>query len=220
MLGSEGTDISDVFIAWGPVLAPLFATVAAIVSAMYAKGARTLAKHTDREVNNKEPGEPTLRQMVIDLGESQKQLCGIAKKHEEMLHAIQHSTSQNNARIQHILSSFATFEADAEGSYIWVSRKWAELTGISLGDATGREWEDAIYELDKQRVTDDWFRATSQHESFGPIMYRITHERTGEVKWVNAEASPVRNSDGSLIGYVGSLDVMDIEGWENPPPFF
>ena len=220
MFGAEGTDISDVFIAWGPVLAPIFATVAAIISAMYAKGAHRLAQHTDREVNNKKPGEPTLRQMVIDLGANQKELCAIAKKHEEMLNAIEHSTSQNNARIRHILSSLATFESDAQGNYTWVSRRWAELTGISLIDATGREWEDTIYELDKQRVIDDWFRVVRTHESFGPITYRIVHERTGEVRWVVSEASPIRDSDGSLIGYVGSLDVMDIEGWENPPPFF
>lgn len=214
------TDASDVLVAWGPVLAPLFATVAAIVSALYAKGAHRMAKHTDREVNNKQPGDPTLRQMVVDLRRNQDDIMHLGKKHDEMLCAIQHSMSQNDARIRHILSSLATFEANAQGEYVWVSRRWSELTGISLLDATGRTWEEAVYGLDRQKVTDEWARAVADRESFGPTALRIVHKRTGEVMWVMAEASPVRDSRGSLVGYVGSIDLMNLEGWEEPPPNF
>jgi PAS domain S-box-containing protein len=214
------TDVSDVFIAWGPVLAPLFAAAAAIISAWYAKGAHTLAKHTDKEVNNKKPGDPTLRQMVVDLRRNQDDIMRLSQKHDEMLSAIQHSMSQNDARIRHILSSLATFEANEKGEYIWVSRKWSEMTGISLMDATGRTWEEAVYGIDRQRVTDEWGRAVANQESFGPTALRITHSRTGEVYWVMAEASPVRNSKNLLVGYVGSIDLMDLEGWEEPPPIF
>lgn len=214
------TDISDVFIAWGPVFAPLFAALAAIVSALYAKGAHTMAKHTDMEVNNKQPGDPTLRQMVVDLRRNQDDIIALSRKHDEVLGAIQHSMSQNEARIRHILSSLATFEASERGEYIWVSRKWSELTGISLMDASGRTWEDSVYILDRQRVTDEWGRAVANQESFGPTSLRIVHKRSGEVQWVVAEASPVRNSEGILVGYVGSIDLMQLEGWEEPPPIF
>lgn len=214
------SNISDVFIAWGPVLAPLFAALAAVISAMYAKGAHEMAKHTDREVNNKQPGEPTLRQMVVDLRRNQDDMMILGKKHDEVLCAIQHSMSQNEARIRHILSSLATFEANEKGEYIWVSRKWSELTGISLMDASGRTWEDAVYTIDRQRVTDEWGRAVVNQESFGPTSLRIVHKRSGEVQWVIAEASPVRNSEGRLVGYVGSIDLMQLEGWEEPPPIF
>jgi PAS domain S-box-containing protein len=214
------TDISDVFIAWGPVFAPVFAAFAAIVSAMYAKGAHTLAKHTDREVNNKKADEPTLRQMVVDMRENQKTMLATSIRHEKMLCAIEHSMSQNDARIRHILSALATFEADESGQYIWVSRRWTELTGITLADAKGRTWEEAVYSIDRQRVTDEWSRAVAEHESFGPTSLRLQHKRTAEVIWVIAEASPVRNSDGNLVGYVGSIDMMALEGWEDPPRQF
>jgi PAS domain S-box-containing protein len=214
------TDISDVFIAWGPVLAPLFAASAAVISALYARGAHTMAKHTDLEVNNKKPGEPTLRQMVVDLRRNQDDIMTLGKKHDEVLRAIQHSMSQNEARIRHILSSLATFEANEKGEYIWVSRKWSELTGISLMDASGRTWEEAVYTLDRQRVTDEWGRAVAGEESFGPTALRIVHKRSGEVKWVMVESSPVRNSENALVGYVGSIDLMTLEGWEEPPPIF
>lgn len=214
------TDVSDVLVAWGPVLAPLFAAIAAIISAMYARGAHTLAKHTDREVNNKNPGEPTLRQMVIEMKCNQETMLVTSARHETMLAAIQHSLSQNDARIRHILSALATFEADASGQYIWVSRRWTELTGITLGDAKGRTWEEAVYSLDRQRVTDEWSRAVAEHESFGPTSFRLQHKRTGDVTWVMAEASPVRDSDGKLVGYVGSIDMMSLEGWEEPPRNF
>lgn len=214
------TDISDVLVAWGPVLAPVFAAVAAVISAMYARGAHTLAKHTDREVNNKNAGEPTLRQMVIDMKCNQEKMLTTSENHEKMLAIIHHSLSQNDARIRHILSALATFEADASGHYIWVSRRWTELTGITLGDAKGRTWEEAVYPLDRQRVTDEWSRAVEEHESFGPTSFRLQHRRSGDVVWVMAEASPVRNSDGLLIGYVGSIDMMSLEGWEDPPRNF
>jgi PAS domain S-box-containing protein len=202
------TDVSDVLVAWGPVLAPVFAAIAAVISAMYAKGAHTLAKHTDREVNNKNEGEPTLRQMVIDVHECQSEIVKVSKEHGAILQAIQHALHENNARVRHILSSLATFEANEKGEYIWVSRRWAEITGVALWDAHGRNWEKTIYPADKERVADEWFRAIELQESFGPTSYRIT-PRNGEPLWVVAEASPVRNSSGDLVGYIGSVDMLE-----------
>lgn len=202
------TDISDVLIAWGPVLAPLFAAMAAIVSAMYAKGAHTLAKHTDREVNNKKEGEPTLRQMVIDVRDGQGELVKTSKDHAAILQAIQHALHENNARVRHILSALATFETNNKGEYIWVSRRWSEITGVALWDAHGRSWENTLYPADKERVTDEWFRSIELQESFGPTSYRIT-PRNGEPLWVVSEASPVRNSAGDLVGYIGSIDLIE-----------
>lgn len=202
------TDLSDVFIAWGPVLAPLFATLAAVVSAMYAKGAHTLAKHTDREVNNKKEGEPTLRQMVIDVHTGQTELVQTSKDHAAILQAIQHALHENNARVRHILSSLATFEANEKGEYLWVSRRWAELTGMALWDAHGRSWEGTIHPADRKRVADEWFRAIELQESFGPTSYRLT-PRNETTVWVVSEASPVRNSVGDLVGYIGSIDTLE-----------
>jgi hypothetical protein len=60
----------------------------------------------------------------------------------------------------------------------------------------------------------------AEEESFGPTSFRLQHKRTGDVAWVMAEASPVRNSDSVLVGYVGSIDMMSLEGWEEPPRNF
>lgn len=214
MIFAQGTDLSDVLIAWGPVLAPIFAAVAAIVSAMYAKGAHTMAKHTDREVNNKKPGDPTLREIVVTLRENQEYMIKNANRHEELLCAIQDSLSQNDARIRHILSSLATFEADAQGRYIWVSRRWSEMTTLSLPDAVNRTWEETVSPVDRQRITDEWARATSLGETFGPSTYRLNTDISNTPVWVVAEASPVRNSDNKIVGYVGSLEEL-----QEPPIF-
>jgi PAS domain S-box-containing protein len=208
------TNMSDVLVAWGPVLSPIFATVAAILAAMYARGARSIAKHTDNEVNNKNPGDPTLREVIYSIKENQEAMINSNTRHEKMLLAIQHSLHQNDARVRHILSSLATFEADSEGHYIWVSRKWTEYTGLALPDAIGRAWESVIKEEDVQRVTDEWYRAISNRESFGPIEYRIQHKRTKTIYWVTAEASPVRDSEDTLVGYVGSIEHIP----SDPPP--
>jgi PAS domain-containing protein len=206
MLEIASTDASDVLIAWGPVLAPLFAAAAAIISAVYAKGAHRLAKHTDREVNNKKPGEPTLREIVICLKDNQEKMIATADRHENLLCNIQHSLSQNDARVRHILASLATFETDASGEYTWVSRRWSEMTGVPLFDASGRTWEGTIDLADKQRVVDEWARAVSLKESFGPTIYRLKNKNPIEAEWVIAEASPVRNYSGEVVGYIGSVE--------------
>jgi PAS domain S-box-containing protein len=192
-------------------LAPLFATAAAVLAAMYAKGTHTLAKHTDQEVNNKTPGDPTLREVIYTIRDRQSSIIESSERHDKMLIAIQHSLHQNDARVRHILSSLATFETDAKGDYIWVSRRWTEYTGLPLPDAIGRAWEGSIDPEDRERVTDGWFRVIAEKESFGPIVYRINHKKTGEVAWVVAEASPVRDSKRSLVGYVGSIELISEE---------
>jgi len=206
---AQGTTVYDVLIAWGPVLAPIFAAIAAVISAAYAKSARELAKHTDREVNNKNVGEPTLRQIIIDMQNDQAKLVCTAEQHGAILLGIQHALHENNARVRHILASRATFEADERGKYLWVSRHWADLMGVPLWDAQGRSWEEVIADKDRERVADEWFRAVENKESFGPTTFLISpRNREGTVRVV-AEASPVRNSLGDLVGYVGSVDPIE-----------
>jgi len=199
----------DVLIAWGPVLAPIFAAIAAIISAAYARGAHSLAKTTEHEVNNKKVGDPTLRQIIVDIQHKQTELFEASVEHAAISQAIQHAMHENNARVRHILSSLATFEADAKGEYLWVSRRWAEMMGLPLWDAHGRSWEDVLHVEDKERVMDEWFRAVESQESFGPTSYRISPRNSGEPFWVVAEASPVRNSSGQLVGYIGSIDSVE-----------
>jgi PAS domain S-box-containing protein len=80
-----------------------------------------------------------------------------------------------------------------------------------LPDAIGRAWEGSVDPEDRERVTDGWFRVIAEKESFGPSVSRIKHKKTGEVTWVVAEASPVRDSKHSLVGYVGSIELISEE---------
>lgn len=93
---------------------------------------------------------------------------------------------------------------EPDGSSIFVSRRWCEVTGQTEAEALGFGWVDAIHEDDRAGIRQ--LLEGEGHEAFAHDL-RIRHHN-GEYRWALTEGRPRFDHEGRFLGYVGS--VIDI----------
>ncbi|WP_193883813.1 GAF domain-containing protein [Oculatella sp. LEGE 06141] len=95
------------------------------------------------------------------------------------------------------------FVADANGQCIDTSGHYREMTGMTITEVRGNGWEAAIHPDDRQRVCAEWLQAVQTEGAFH-TEHRLNPDRAAVV-WVLAQAIAERDSDGNVVGYVGTL---------------
>jgi PAS domain S-box-containing protein len=95
------------------------------------------------------------------------------------------------------------FQTDAQGNCIFVNHKWLELTGLSLAQALGTGWRNALHPEDRERVFQEWQQvAHTGHEFSMEYRFQTPH---GRVNWVFGRAIAVRDEAGTMTGYFGTV---------------
>lgn len=95
------------------------------------------------------------------------------------------------------------FVDDGDGNGIYHNSKCAEITGLSLAEGQGDGWHRSIHPDDRDRVVSRVAEAVAKQEPYEDCNRYIHPD--GSVRWVEGVAVPVRNSDGKLIAYIGTL---------------
>jgi len=93
------------------------------------------------------------------------------------------------------------FQTDGEGNCLFVNPRWIELTGLSLSEAKGQGWTQALHPADRDRVFSEWEQATQENREFA-LEYRFQTNQ-GKVNWVFGRALAIYDDRGSLTGYFG-----------------
>ncbi|NES94690.1 MAG: PAS domain-containing protein [Desertifilum sp. SIO1I2] len=106
------------------------------------------------------------------------------------------------------ISPVGIFRTDAQGDCLYTNDRWCELAGLTPIEAKEKGWLDALHPEDRDRVCAEWYRAAELNLPFRSE-YRFQTSQ-GIVSWLIGQAIPERDSDGNLIGYVGT--VTDITG--------
>lgn len=97
------------------------------------------------------------------------------------------------------------FETDALGHCTYVNPAYSELTGLSVDEALGEGWSEAIMPEDRSRVFQTWESATRAAIDFNSI-YRFKNVRTGAITQVRGSAKPLHDGKGVVVGWVGTVD--------------
>ena len=92
---------------------------------------------------------------------------------------------------------------DTDGACNYANACWLEIAGLHIEQARDLGWWDAIHPDDRDRVSEAWERLTQG--SHLDLEFRYQREG-GEVQWVHALASPLRDDSGATVGYI-SVDV-------------
>ncbi len=97
---------------------------------------------------------------------------------------------------------YGVFRSDAAGKCVYVNERWCELSGLRRKEALGDGWITALHPDDADRVRGEWAEAAAE-ERDSTVEYRFLRPN-GSVSWIHGFASPLRDEDGNLTGWLGT----------------
>ena len=100
-------------------------------------------------------------------------------------------------------SPVGLFRTDAEGHCCYVNQRWCALTGMTLEEALGEGWGQAIHPNDRNRILTEWYKAVRQHLPF-QSEYRFQRP-DGVTTWVFGQSVLETSPSGEVTGYIGTI---------------
>src|SRR5579883_516748 len=106
------------------------------------------------------------------------------------------------------------WNASAVGEVTYFNQRWLEYTAVSLEEAGGEGWLEAIHPDDRERVRTAWREMVTasvadQSNRFA-MEFRLRQAQTGEYRWFLSAAVPLLHSDGRVDQWIGSMaDIHD-----------
>jgi two-component system CheB/CheR fusion protein len=97
-----------------------------------------------------------------------------------------------------------------DGSCDYISRQWADYTGIPDTEQLGYGWLQQVHPDDRERVREEWKSAVSATTRFD-MEFRI-RGGGGEYHWFKTRSVAIRDSYGAIVRWYGtSTDVHDLK---------
>ena len=94
------------------------------------------------------------------------------------------------------------------GQWIWASPQWKAMTGMSGEASCGLGWLEAVHPDDREKAMAAW--AVTEARRCLEVDLRIRNAESGEYRWFQTRAVPLRNAEGEIIEWLGtSTDVED-----------
>jgi PAS domain S-box-containing protein len=105
----------------------------------------------------------------------------------------------------------------ADGACDYLSRSWAEYTGITDSEHLGYGWLDQVHPEDRDRVREGWRASVKAAVPFEAEL-RI-RDRDGAYRWFKTRSVPVRNAAGEGLRWYGThTDVEDLKRGDGAAP--
>lgn len=100
-------------------------------------------------------------------------------------------------------SPVGIFRTNSDGYTTYVNTMCCSLTGLSVAESLGMGWVKAIVPEDIDSLNSEWANAV-RNKTKSNIEYRFL-KPDGTIVWVVGEAIPEFDSDGQLVGYIGTI---------------
>ncbi|GJD79443.1 hypothetical protein GCM10007886_02240 [Methylobacterium gregans] len=102
------------------------------------------------------------------------------------------------------------WRARGRGNWVWSSRQWQSFTGQSEAEARDRGWLAAVHPDDRASTEAAWTRAEAEDRL--AVEHRLLQASTGEYRWFETRALPVRGSGGEAREWFGTAtDIHDLK---------
>jgi PAS domain S-box-containing protein len=112
--------------------------------------------------------------------------------------------SEERFRSLSACSPVGIFETDGAGQTVYTNSRWQSLSGLSADETLGEGWAAVTHPEDRTTLMEAWLFATQTGSEFAREFRLQT--RQGEVRWVHARSAPIYYGDGSIRGYVGTVE--------------
>lgn len=100
-------------------------------------------------------------------------------------------------------ASIGIFLTDPEGHTLYLNDRLRRIAGLPTTPASGESWLHALSPEDHDLIHAEWAGAITEHRSFARE-FRFRRP-DGTIRWVMAEAFPLRTDRGASTGYVGMV---------------
>jgi PAS domain S-box-containing protein len=111
--------------------------------------------------------------------------------------------SEKRFRIVASRAPVGIFMADPQGNTVFVNASWSAISGLNPEEAKGQGWAHAIHPDDRDRVLREWQEAVRDGVS-SKAEFRFLRS-DGTVTWVHGNAVQLRDTNGRLTGYIGTV---------------
>lgn len=92
---------------------------------------------------------------------------------------------------------------DADGRCNYVNDRWSAITGLTIDEAIGENWKNAIHPADRAAVAERWKEMRDSNEFFREE-YRIVRT-DGTIRWVLAEGAALRSYSRETLGFIRTV---------------
>lgn len=120
------------------------------------------------------------------------------------LHAAHQELCVSEQRFRTLSTSIpiGIFETDVTGKTTYTNPKLREIMGVP-STADGRDWQRMICPSEPNAIISTWQKA---HEEERDAAFEFRCVSPTGVRWVHSRTAPIRARDGTVSGYVGSVE--------------
>lgn len=120
----------------------------------------------------------------------------------------EHALRDSEERLHRLLDGLPQliWRSGEPGVWTWASPQWTAYTGQRSEEALGLGWLDAVHPDDRDAAHTAW--AAAEADGF-EVEFRLRSADDGLWRWFKTRATPVRNSEGRIIEWLGTSTDID-----------
>jgi len=96
------------------------------------------------------------------------------------------------------------YQTDPEGRWVFLNPAWERITGYSLEDTIGKNYQDVVLPEDYERVAEIRRKELEGERDASQVDFRVTRS-DGTVLWLEGSCRTRRDANGAIIGTTGTL---------------
>jgi PAS domain S-box-containing protein len=124
--------------------------------------------------------------------------------HEENVTSLKKLTeSERKYQLLTEVAPVGIFRTDINGKTTYVNKRWSEISSLSFEEALQDNWMQAVHPDDKKFISADFEKALKE-KRVAQNEYRFVR-KDGSIAWVLGKAVPQLDSDGQIVGHIGTI---------------
>jgi len=145
--------------------------------------------------------------LMWPMADSQGEIVGFAKITRDitMRRQAEQVIKESEAKFRTITDAMPqmVWSTLPNGDHDYFNKQWYDFTGVPEGSTNGAGWNGMLHPEDQERAANIWQQSLRTGETY-EVQYRLRHH-SGTYRWTLALALPVRNEEGVIVRWMGTL---------------
>jgi len=122
----------------------------------------------------------------------------------EKIQELQHSVTISHELLKALGNklNIAWYQTDINGDCLYISNELSKFMGLTLEQAKGSGWKNAIQESDRVRVAEEWRTSVKEQREFD-LNYSYHQFSNKKDIPIHCHSYKILNEEGKIIGFIG-----------------